>query len=818
MQNLKFAEILLPLPLDSTYTYTIPEDLATKLRPGIRVLVNFGKRKLYTGIVLSVHNLKPEFEAKPIISVIDDDIFVNQKQLKLWQWLSEYYCCNTGEVYNSAIPNNLIPSSETKFFYNHNHDYSSNLSPSEDKIIKILQNNKQLNIKEITSFTEIKNPIKILESLENKDIIYTDQKVKKEYRPLLINFVTFNLQSIEDNYKDYERIQKQNSKQKKIIDYLLGICQQKNTNTVQISEKDILNECNALRSSLKSLESRNLISLKQIEESRINKYPEVNLSPDLNLTEAQQIAYNKISESFENKKPVLLHGVTSSGKTEIYIKLIKEFLAGGKEILYLLPEIALTSQIIDRLKKYFGDKVGVFHSKYSSILRSETYKDVLNGKLKIILGVRSAIFLPFSDLGLVIVDEEHENSYKQFDPDPRYNARDMSLVLARIHNANVILGSATPSIESYHNAITGKYSLVELNQRFGNVSLPKIITADIKDGYRRKIMTGHFHPQLTSSIRNSLDKREQVILFQNRRGYSPFLECKDCGWVPHCKNCNVSLTYHKFENKLVCHYCGEKINVFHKCGSCNSTKLSTKGFGTERIEDEVKILFPDARTGRLDYDTAGSRKKYEKILRDFENHNLDILIGTQMVTKGLDFEKVNLVGILNADNMLNFPDFRAFERSFHLMAQVSGRAGRRNEQGKVIIQTFNPEHTIIQYVINNDYISMFNSQIEERKLFKYPPYWNFVIIRLKNKDREKLHKAAATLAYGLRMDLFERVKGPQEPLINKINNMYIQNIHIRFEKKISATKVKNSIMEKCKKIRSSVEFGSTSIEIDVDPL
>ncbi len=513
----------------------------------------------------------------------------------------------------------------------------------------------------------------------------------------------------------------------------------------------------------------------------------------------------------------MLHGVTSSGKTEIYIKLIEQTLAKGKEVLYLLPEIALTSQIIERLQTYFGDKIGIFHSKYSVDARSEVYKLVLKQKLQVVLGVRSAVFLPFSNLGLIIIDEEHETSYKQSDPDPRYHARDAAIVLSKFHKADVVLGSATPSVESYYNALNGKYSLVNLSERYGNVKMPEIIVADIKDAYHRKIMMSHFHPLLVEHINTAIADGEQVILFQNRRGYSPNLECKECGWVPYCKSCNVSLTFHKWENKLVCHYCGEKTDLVRHCGSCKSDSLIAKGLGTERIEDEATAIFPNARLVRMDYDTANSRKKFDRIIKDFGNYQYDILIGTQMVTKGLDFEKVGLVGILNADNMLNFPDFRAFERAYQLMAQVSGRAGRRNKQGKVIIQSFSHEHPIIQNVLTNDYLAMYNSQIEERKEYKYPPFWNFIVIKLKHKDRSRLHRGAAILADSLKNDLSGRVKGPEEPLINKISNFYILNIHVRFEKTASPVKIKQAVMNKIKQLKTESEFGGIIAEIDVDP-
>ena len=813
----KFADILLPISIKDTFTYCVPDEFSTIIELGHRVLVNVGKRKLYTGIVVNLRDEIPDFETKPILSLIDDIKFVNEKQLIFWKWIANYYCCNLGDVMNAAIPQNLIPTSKTEYFFIHGNDDEQILNNSEIKILDLLKNNNGLSIEKIISKIETKNAFNTLKSLENKNLISTDQQLQNKHKALFKNVIEFNVNTLNINSENIDKILNSRlSKQKEILQYLID--KSNEYDTFQIDVNVILKQFNTSKSCLKSLENKEIIKLKQIEISRLN-ISENSFKEEHRIifNEKQNEAYKQISNSFQIHKPVMLHGVTSSGKTEIYIKLIENALQNNKEILYLVPEIVLSAQIIERLQKHFGEKIAVFHSKYSTNIRAEIYNSVLAGKIKIVLGARSAIFLPFNNLGLIIVDEEHELSYKQQNPAPRYNARDMSMVLAKIYNANVILGSATPSFESYYNAVKEKYSLVELNTRYGNITPPKITVLDIKDAYRRKIMLRHFHPILIEKIKESLANNKQIILFQNRRGYSPHIECKECGWVPYCKNCNVSLTLHKSNNALVCHYCGEKYDIVDTCSDCGSKQLTNKGFGTEQIEEETTKLFPTAKIARLDLDTATSRKRYEKIINDFENNQLDILIGTQMLSKGFDFANVNLVGILNSDNMLTFPDFRAYEKSYQTMTQVSGRAGRRDNNANVFIQTFNPQNIIIQNVITNDYKSVFYSQIQERQLFKYPPFWNFIIIRLKDQNQNKLYKAANIIVNELKTNLHERVKGPEEPLINKINNYFILNVHIRFEKQISSEKVKILVMEKVNGLVEMKDFSSVRIEIDIDP-
>lgn len=813
------ASVILPLSLPDAFSYEIPEELMETAVHGARVLVNFGKKKIYTGIVVGISEQdgnETEYNIKPIYALLDTEPFISEPQLKLWNWMASYYCCNIGDILAAAIPSILLPSSETKFSVSGTPTAEEILTKNDLAIYNALLLSHVSSLNEIIDCTGVKNPLPALQRLIAHGFVTDEQIIAHQYKPTERNYVLFSMTEAEKNSEAFEKALAKNGKQKVILEKLVEICQQKGTDCVEIEEREILETCEASKSSLQSLQKNGLLVL--YRKVRNNDYE--NNSDDsaqIVLSEAQQKAFGEINSAFAEQKPVLLHGVTSSGKTEIYIKLIQQALSQGKKVLYLLPEIAITAQIISRLEAYFSTAVKVYHSRHTSSARAAVYNAVRDDKYGIIIGVRSAIFLPFENLGLIVVDEEHENSYKQSDPDPRYNARDMALVLSKIHNANVILGSATPSVESYSNAMQGRYRLVELTERYGNVQLPIVEVADMKDAYFRKINKGHFHPTLIKAINETISAGEQVILFQNRRGYSTMLECKDCGWTPRCSNCNVSLTLHKFDNKLVCHYCGEKFSVPTTCAQCGSKNLKAKGLGTEKIEEQVQSLFPSARIARLDYDTAQSRKNFERIIGEFSNGEIDILIGTQMITKGLDFPNVSLVGILNADNMLNFPDFRAFERSYQLMAQVSGRAGRRQKRGHVIIQTFCPDHEIIADVLKNDYKSMFTKQMQERTLFHYPPTCNYIIIHLKHKDRQKAVQAAVMLTNELRTALMQRVRGPEEPAINRISSMYIMNVHIRFEKKLSATKVKAFVTEKVQMIKSIPTLSQVSAEIDVDP-
>lgn len=811
------ASVILPLALPVSFSYEVPEEFSASVKCGVRVLVNFGKKKIYTGIVVNIEEQDAEaagYNIKPIYAVLDTSPFISEPQLKLWNWMASYYCCNIGDVLTAAIPGILMPTSESKYSVTATPTADEPLVKSDLAVYNALALGHVSTLNEIIDSTGIRNPLPVIQRLVSRGLVSDEQIINRQYKPVERNYVLFSTLEAESNHVALDSVMSRSGKRKQIVEYLVGICEKRNVESVEIEERELLEACEASKSSLQSLQKHGLLQLYRKVRERTDTETE---ERQVILSEAQQKAYDDIENAFTENKPVLLHGVTSSGKTEIYIRLIQKTLAQGRKVLYLLPEIAITAQIIARLEKYFGASVKVYHSRYTASARAGVYNAVLDDKYEIIIGVRSAIFLPYRNLGLIIVDEEHENSYKQFDPDPRYNARDMALVLGKIHDANVILGSATPSVESYNNAVQGRYRLVELMQRYGNVQLPTIEIADMKDAYFRKINKGHFHPTLIAAINACIAAGEQVILFQNRRGYSSMLECKDCGYVPHCSNCNVSLTLHKFDNKLVCHYCGEKFNVPTKCPNCGSSNITAKGLGTEKIEEQVQSLFPSARIARLDYDTAQSRKNYERIIGEFSDGNIDILIGTQMITKGLDFPNVSLVGILNADNMLNFPDFRAFERSFQLMAQVSGRAGRRQKRGRVIIQTFSPGHEIIQQVLSNNYKGMFDNQMSERRLFKYPPVYNFIVIHVKHKDYQRAMQGASILAQQLRTVLKNRVQGPEEPAVNRISSYYIVNVHLRFEKTVSATKVKAFIMEKIQMLKSIPELSSVNAEIDVDP-
>lgn len=817
MQGCQYAEILLPLALKNTLTYSIPDDLVKYVKTGFRVVVNVGKRKIYSGIVTEIHNNKPNYDCKPVLAANDLNPLLSNKQTKLMSWISEYYCCTQGEVLAAAIPSRLIPSGETQVWLNNesNSDYLP--ANAEMKILDYLKNSPKADVAEIAEAIGLKNPIRHLENLEKNGLLFLSQNLVDQYKSVYKNYLIYNSILPDSLSEEFSIILKRNNKQKEVLVFLNDQCVINGIDVFECEEKWILDTLNVAKSTIYTLRDKLLLEVVKREVSRFQAESIV-VNNTMQLSKAQDIVYEQIKLNFGNQKPVLLHGVTSSGKTEVYIKLIEQIVNKGKEVLYLLPEIALTAQMIKRLQNFFGDQIGIFHSKYSVAARSEVYNKVLSQKLKIVLGVRSAIFLPFSNLGLIIVDEEHESTFKQKDPDPRYNARDAAVVLSKIHDAEIVLGSATPSLESYFNAINSKYLLCELSERYGNVRMPEILTVDIKDGYRRKIMNGHFHPSLILEISAALEQKKQVILFQNRRGFTSLTECRDCGWVPHCNSCNVSLTYHKFRNRLVCHYCGETYEIVKSCSVCGSEKLSHKGFGTERVEVETQMLFPEARIVRLDYDTARTRDRFSKIINDFGNHKYDILIGTQMVTKGLDFEHLGLVGVLNADNLLNFPDFRAYERAFQLLTQVSGRAGRRETQGKVVIQTYNPNHSIIEFVKNDSYRLMYDSQVAERESFKYPPFWSFIILSLKHKDKNRVNRAATALAFMLKNELYSRVNGPEEPLISKISNYYILNIHIRYEKKLSSAKVRNFILSKVNELKCEGDFGSVKVEIDVDPV
>lgn len=809
-----FINVILPIPLHKTFTYSVTEAEANFLEKGMRVAVSFGKTKMYTALVVEIHTTAPTlYEAKDIHQILDEKPIVNEQQLKHWQWISNYYMCPLGDVFRAALPSAFLLESETIIYKNEAFTDESVLTDTEFLIFEALQHQSQLTIHQVVDILDKKNVMPIINELIKKSAIYIKEEIYEVYKPKLIKYVRMHPNYSND--ADLENLLNQLSRAKKQRDAVLSFFQLSSSKK-PIKAKDLETNANVSASILKALVDKNIFEFYHLKTDRINYKGDTNSLKKLN--EFQQKALEEIETSFQEKDVVLLHGITSSGKTEVYTKLIQNVLDSGKQVLFLLPEIALTTQIITRLQHYFGNQISVFHSKYSMNERVEVWNNVLENKPKaqIILGARSSVFLPFNNLGLIVVDEEHETSYKQFEPSPRYNARDSAIVLANIHKGKILLGSATPALESYFNATQNKYGLVELNRRFGNVQLPKIELIDIKDKHKKKLMKGHFSDRMLQLITEALEQKEQVILFQNRRGFSPVVECNTCGNSPQCPNCDVSLTYHKYRNELRCHYCHYQRAMPNSCGACGSNTLDTKGFGTEQIELELKELFPDNSIGRMDLDTTRGKFGYQKIIGAFEAHEIDILVGTQMLSKGLDFENVSLVGILNADSMLNFPDFRAHERAYQLMVQVSGRAGRSKKQGNVAIQTFNPHHQILQQVSTTNYAEMYKEQLNDRWQYHYPPYYRLIKITLKHKDFIRVDNGINWLFKSLQNVFGEHVLGPTAPAVARVRNQYIKNLVIKIPPKQSLAKTKEQIAKIKNTFEAVKDFRPIRFILDVD--
>jgi primosomal protein N' (replication factor Y) len=812
-----FIEVILPLSLAKTFTYSISEAEFHFIKKGMRVAVPFGKSKIYTGLVLDVHENAPSlYEAKEIHQILDEKPIATEIQIKHWLWVANYYMCGIGDVYRGAFPSGLLLESET--IISHKPDVvvnDSELSDDEFLIYEALNHQSSLKVQEIASILNKKNILPILQKLIAKDIIFLDEEIKETYKPKLVRYVKLHSKYESDNgLAELLEVLKSANKQKEIV---LTYFQLNASEKKPITVKKLTEVSNVTAAVVKALVEKEIFEEYYLQHDRVVFNGEVS-DKELQLSEAQESAFSAIKNSFLEKEVCLLHGVTSSGKTEIYIKLIEEYLHTGKQVLYLLPEIALTTQLVSRLRFHFGDKVAVFHSKYSNNERVEVWRQTLENspKTQIVIGARSALFLPFNDLGLLIVDEEHEQTFKQTDPAPRYHARDAAIVLANFHKAKVLLGSATPSIETYFNTQNNKYGLVTLSERYKNVRLPEVLLVDLKDKHFRKRMTGHFSDLLIEEIAESLSLNEQVILFQNRRGYSPIIECLTCGHVPHCQQCDVSLTYHKHKNQLRCHYCGYSIAKPTNCHNCSSIDLTTKGFGTEQIEQELSSLFPKAKTARMDQDTTRGKFGFEKIIDTFKNREIDILVGTQMLAKGLDFDNVGLVGIMNADNMLHHPDFRAFERSFQMMTQVAGRAGRSEKQGKVVIQTYNPNHNTIQQVTNHNYIGMYKEQLYDRQIYRYPPYFRIIKLTLKHKDFDKLKEGAMWLYQVLNQNLGMPVLGPEEPAISRIRNEYIRTILIKIPHNLHLGNTKKTIQKMLNSFEAVAQYRAIKVVINVD--
>jgi primosomal protein N' (replication factor Y) len=820
IQEEKFTDVILPFPIPQLFTYAVPLEMETAIGIGKRAVVQFGAKKYYTSIIANIHANKPQdFEVKELISVIDEIPVVNELQLQFWQWISDYYMCSMGEVMKASLPVGLKLESETHVFYNHSFDAFENLNDSELLVIELLRSCNTLSIQEVITKTRKKNILFIIKSLYDKGALYLEESLKSGFKAKTQTFVRLTEQAKDEIWLN-QQIENLNraGKQKDLLLCFIRLSGSFEQSSVsEVSKKILLESAETTSSVLKKLIDKGILEVYNHEISRINN-SDTFAKQIATLSSPQQNALDSIKLLFEKMDTVLLHGVTSSGKTEIYLHLIQQTLEQGKQVLYLLPEIAITTQIINRLRKHFGNKVGVYHSKFSDNERVEIWNRLSvpsAESYQVIIGVRSSVFLPFSNLGLIIVDEEHETSFKQYDPAPRYNARDISLVLAKLHQAKVLLGTATPSVETYYNATNGKYGLVNLVERFSGVKMPEINLVNMRVARKKNRVQSHFSTELLNHIGLSLEKAKQVILFQNRRGFSPYIECAECGWIPKCNNCDVTLTYHKFLNQLVCHYCGYALQIPSRCKECSMPSIQTMGFGTEKIEEELSIFFPTARIARMDLDSTRGKHAHEEIISTFENQQVDILVGTQMVTKGLDFAHVGLVGILNADNMLNFPDFRAFERSFQLMVQVSGRAGRKDERGKVIIQTSSPGHPIISNIISNDYLSMYQTQIEERTEFHYPPLYRLIRFTLKHKNADTCIAISDDLTQQFRLFLGNRVIGPDKPLISRIQNLHLRSILLKLERNAPISRIKKQLLETISKVQN--KYKSVQISIDVDP-
>lgn len=820
----QFAEVILPLALPKNYTYRIPFDLADQVEAGKRVIVQFGKRRLYTALVFSVHDNAPaDFEPKDILEVEDQNPIIGPLQLKLWHWMAEYYLCTMGEVMTAALPSGLKLESETMILRNH-------LKPVEDEelndneflIMEALASQDVLSIKEISEITGLKNPLKLIHGLLGKRYIVLEEELKNGYRPVQKRMV-----KLSDEYAGtglsalFEELSRAPRQKDLMLAYfkLMGEASRENPDEVQaVVASKLLKAADSSDSSLKGLAEKGIFEI--FYDQPHTDSPEAKGQNFYDLNEHQQKALDELKVHFEEKDVCLLHGVTSSGKTELYVRFIDEMLKQQKQVLYLVPEIALTTQLITRMKRYFGENVLVFHSRFSDRERVETWlKLVENPEAPyLVIGARSSLFLPFQNLGFVIVDEEHESSFKQFDPAPRYHARDAATVLASMSGAKVLLGSATPSLEAYTNALSGKFGLASMTKRHADLPMPEIQCVDLLRARNKKEMHGHFSHQLIEEIKGVLAEKKQVILFQNRRGFSTMIQCQNCSHVNQCKNCDITLTYHKHIDLLRCHYCGYSKPIPSRCPACGSYEMKALGFGTEKLEDDLRLMLPEAVIKRMDLDTTRKKNAYQELITEFEDGDIDILIGTQMVTKGLDFENVALVGILNADSLLNFPDFRSHERAFQLMAQVAGRAGRKGQRGKVLIQTSDPYHNIIRKVMDNDYGKMYEDERYERKNYKYPPYFRIIKITLKHRDRQHLLLSSGAIAKELRMIFGDRVLGPEFPLVARLRNFYQMEIMLKFERSVSLIKAKENLLDRVGTFLSKNPDKKVQVIYDVDPM
>lgn len=819
----KFVDVILPLPLQASFTYALPPEMDGQVQIGCRVVVSFGRKKFYTGIVRNVHYLKPqEYEVKEVSAVLDEHPILVPLQFRFWEWLADYYLCTQGDVYKAALPSGLKLESETVVEYNPDFEATEPLSEREQKVLDLLAVEPEQTVTRLEKESGLKNILAVVKSLLEKDALFVKEELKRTYKPKTETRVRLTEAARNERrlHFFFDELQRRAPKQLDLLMKYIELSGCLGEREVrEVSKAELLKRSGATPAVFSGLVDKGVFEVYQQEVGRLETVSQAVMSLN-ELNVHQQRAFDEIRASFRMKNVCLLHGVTSSGKTEIYIHLIDEAVRQGKQVLYLLPEIALTTQITERLKRVFGSRLGIYHSKFPDAERVEVWQKQLSHEpYDIILGVRSSLFLPFQRLGLVIVDEEHENTYKQQDPAPRYHARNAAIILASMCGAKTLLGTATPSVESWYNATEGgKYALVELKERYKEIQLPEIIPVDIKELQRKKRMNGPFSPLLLQYVREALEQKEQVILFQNRRGFAPMIECHTCGWVPKCKNCDVSLTYHKGLNQLTCHYCGYTQPVPRQCPACEGVDLRNRGFGTEKIEDDVKAIFPEARVARMDLDTTRTRAAYERIIHDFQQGRTDILIGTQMVSKGLDFDHVSVVGILNADTMMNYPDFRAYERAFQLMAQVAGRAGRKNKRGRVVLQTKSIDHPIIPQVMHNDFEGMVAGQLVERQLFRYPPYYRLVYVYLKHRNEQLLDVMAQTMAAKLRAVFGARVLGPDKPPVARIQTLFIRKIVLKIETNAPMARARQLLVQVQQEMVAEDRFKSLIVYYDVDPM
>lgn len=818
-----FAEIILPLPLYATYTYEIPPEYESVIQVGSRVLVQFGKKKYYTGIVERIHALRPDYEIKPISSVLDSRPVVRYPQMKLWNWISEYYLCSVGEVYKAAVPTGLKPESETIITLNEDFEAPDGVKLTERQamIVMLLEEEKKMRLSEIDARLKFRNTAQIVSEMLDMGIVFVNERIVEKYHARRETFIELTADRADSAtlHEFFDKVHRSYQQEKTLLAYLDMSDWLHNSQPLrEVTRKQLMAATGISSAVLRAMVDKGIFLQKKKTINRFNTDGSATGTTPTPLSEAQTAALTEILEEFKTHQTVLLHGVTGSGKTEIYTHLISSALADGNHTLYLVPEISLTTQLTDRLRLIFGDRLVVYHSKFSDSERVDIWRRILtsNGPL-VVLGARSSVFLPFSRLGLVIVDEEHESSFKQYDPAPRYNARDTAIMLAGMHGAKVLLGSATPSVETYYKAQSGKYGLATLSERYEGSVLPDVSIVDMREQRRKKLNSGILSSEMVRELRHTAEERKQAILFQNRRGFAPVVVCRQCGWTPKCQNCDVSLVYHKYTNLLRCHYCGYSAPLPTLCPACGQNSIDIFGYGTERIAEEVEQYFPDTKVARMDLDTTRNKDSYQEIIENFASHQTDILIGTQMVTKGLDFGDVRMAGVINADTLLNFPDFRSNERAFNMLEQVAGRAGRRKEKGLVLIQTTDPDNQILEYVKRHDYAAYYESEIGERKRYSYPPFTRVINVYLRNKDQMTADRAAIIYAKKLREIFGDRVLGPEKPFVSRVALWYIQSIMLKVESGASMKKVKEILRGIYEQAAAWPDMKTTQIYYDVDP-